>query len=758
MASEVPDVVMQQSQAEAVMTAPTANGKRKRDEADDGEGEQSLFIPDEDKLVPENNDQDGADEGYNDDQDENSEDDASDAAIDGEAITQPHNEKMEAFPDHAIYDADIKSITDRLTEIPRSMAAILKPYDGDSKHMLHKTNMAKYLQSPPRHKKWRIALLGDAGAGKSSVLNSLTDIQDLAKSMSSGQSCTTVATEYRGALPGQLKDFAASVQYFDITQIQKMMQKLLEDYNLFAFEFDRDWDDDMRATNKRAMTGALKTFQVLFCDMPEFRTKTASVDYLKKAYTASVADNCEILRVLVASCKEKLMAKTVTQGNHSEYCEASSRAKLREMVDPLMSSKTGSDIPALWPLIKQVIVGIRGSRILEGVTIVDLPGISDTNVVRVEHCTNYIKSCNMLWVVAPISRVVDDAMVYHLLDRYAKSFHGSVAVVCTHADADVSTKLARHLEEEDIDVKPYFDLGHECKALKASYTTLSKRAKVMRNHKTQSKQKLLEIKSKEDEAAAIMSQWRAKEAERFAFLVKTRNDDITKHLREEMREHLPEGQELTVYCVSNHHYAGLKGAGVVRGPKLSAEATGIPGLRAYALSLAAPRLLREFEDYRLYDIAELLSDAGLWVNVTQIERRKDLLEIVKEPQLVLAKHLERRADEYRVCVDLAITESLRISHEKIIETAKKAFIKKLEKHAGTQRAFIRRDGNHSTKICPKESWNEHFSKGVTDIVKDSWPQLETCLAEANEKLQKQVVADLRMVLTTLGSKRIVPHA
>ena len=85
--------------------------------------------------------------------------------------------------------------------------------------------------------------------------------------LSGGQSCTQVPTEYSGTFDNQKKDFAASIRYFDIKKVRKVLLELLGDYNLYTYQFDKDWDDDTRTQYKRAMQNALKTFLVLFCDL-----------------------------------------------------------------------------------------------------------------------------------------------------------------------------------------------------------------------------------------------------------------------------------------------------------------------------------------------------------------------------------------------------------------------------------------------------------------------------------------------------------
>lgn len=505
-------------------------------------------------------------------------------------------------------------------------------------------------------------------------------------------------------------------------------------------------------TFKRKMQNALKTFQVLFCDLDEFRNARVTKETLKNAHDDR---SINILDMMLESCELKLKDKILPENGYgyAEYREASTRVKLREAVDPLISAKTNPDQPALWPLVKQVCIGVRGSRVLDGITIIDLPGISDTNELRVNHCKEYVKSCDYIWIVAPISRVIDDGMVYRLLSQYGKIFKGRVAVICTHSDDGVERKLVNYLKDEGQDMTGHEALCVEAKVQKKAFNQISKRVRVMRTHKTQDRKKLLEIQAKEDEMKKIKAAWMAIEANKFGFLVQSRNEFVTEQLREEMSDHLPMGKVLQVYCVSNSHYAAVRGAGSVRGARLSAQATGIPALRMYALTLPAPRLLQAIEDFIKHRMVVFLKNAALWVNRTTIERRAELLELVKKPLSDLPGRLTQRRAEFEIAAKELVSEPMRTKQPQSMETAIKIFLQKNKKHPSTILAFIKKNGNYATKICPKESWNEQFSKSVIDVAEQQWPELETRMDSVSSALENMLIEDIRGIITNLTGKR-----
>lgn len=68
-----------------------------------------------------------------------------------------------------------------------------------------------------------------------------------------------------------------------------------------------------------------------------------------------------------------------------------------------------------WPLIKVVRIYTKASALATGACLVDLPGVQDSNAARAAVAANYMKACTGLWIVAPITRAVDDKTAKSLL-------------------------------------------------------------------------------------------------------------------------------------------------------------------------------------------------------------------------------------------------------------------------------------------------------------------------------------------------------
>jgi hypothetical protein len=73
------------------------------------------------------------------------------------------------------------------------------------------------------------------------------------------------------------------------------------------------------------------------------------------------------------------------------------------------------DVPALWPLIRQVNVRCSSAALSSGAVLVDLPGVADANAARNSIAKDYMKKCDCIWIVASVHRAVDDSKFGHHL-------------------------------------------------------------------------------------------------------------------------------------------------------------------------------------------------------------------------------------------------------------------------------------------------------------------------------------------------------
>ncbi|RKK19393.1 hypothetical protein BFJ65_g6115 [Fusarium oxysporum f. sp. cepae] len=104
-----------------------------------------------------------------------------------------------------------------------------------------------------------IAVLGDSGEGKSSLINSLLHFPGVAQTGDIGSACTSVVTEYRQKKAGHTAPITIDVEYLSAPEIRDMIQELLwsyrqlylpgvesdetseQDYNRYMRESEQAW-------------------------------------------------------------------------------------------------------------------------------------------------------------------------------------------------------------------------------------------------------------------------------------------------------------------------------------------------------------------------------------------------------------------------------------------------------------------------------------------------------------------------------------
>ncbi|KAK4631147.1 hypothetical protein CLAFUW4_03299 [Fulvia fulva] len=248
-------------------------------------------------------------------------DDSSDGGDDVEVnYDATCNERMEKLPDFPAYDQEIPRIREQLTGIVRDVCKIVEQHPCGSSHMANFSEKGKGLFKIPEPAVIKIALVGNPGVGKSSLLNYLIDIPDLARALAAGESCTSVVTEYSGPLPGQEKKFAADVEYLDLDTVKKLLKEHFDAFVLHTYKFDK--------------STALATFRSLFCQRKEFASEEAARKFLYSNHTFG-NKAVDILHTWCAACYTDVFS-----GNDDLTLSlvAETKAEYRALIDPLIDS------------------------------------------------------------------------------------------------------------------------------------------------------------------------------------------------------------------------------------------------------------------------------------------------------------------------------------------------------------------------------------------------------------------------------------
>ncbi|KAK5122690.1 hypothetical protein LTR85_003605 [Meristemomyces frigidus] len=693
-----------------------------KQDSDDSEGQNSDDNSEDEDAEADG--QDAKDEGGDDDNDD--EDGADEESDDEEEdeLDCDYYESQEAFPKEAIYDPGIKDIKDGCAAKIAEIKSIFKTHECTTAPVQGFLAKIAALATVPDIEPIRIALLGDTGVGKSSTTNSLLDNVELAKEGAAGKACTCVVTDLQRPFKDQEERYAAQAVYFDEDGMTKLFKELLQNYDLYTFNMDKSWPKDLKHQYRQRTKTALELFLAMFLKHAEFQTEQSAREYLKQQQ--------HDINGTAIPCAIGPSSFSMREATH-----------IWKMAG--LRTKTRYSEPALWPLVQKVCVSNGDSRVLKNVTICDLPGVTDTCSLRVNATLESLKSCDVLWIIAKIERIVTDTAVQELLQRYVERFEGKVAIIATRSDDMKMPTLAKDMEDEGYDIGDYKEQTQVSKPAEAAAKKLEKQLRKISDKKQHEKNTL--------QSALSAERWKANDADtkRLSALVKARNAYVTDGLQRENREHIPEGMELSVFPISNLHYAALKGAITVAPPCLDAEDTGIPALRSYALSLAAPALLQAFEKYVNHQFSVFIKGLDLWADSTYVKSPEGLRAIVGKPEGIfkdkIETHLKRMGDLARHKIFVPI-------HQKHGEygTAAKQIVKGWHKwHWCQVRSWVHNNGSHETTARGAVNWNEQFMEAaIRNVITPGWKEVKNESIKLFASLQTDLEAMLMQIATDLS--------
>lgn len=273
-----------------------------------------------------------------------------------------------------------------------------------------------------------VGVVGNTGAGKSSVISAVLDEERLLPT-NCMRACTASPTEISWNYSDDPEElYRAEVEFITAQDWTKELQALYVDLLDGNGEVCRD------ATNPDCDAGV--AYAKIKAVYPrKTREMIANADPNKLASEPAVA--------AVLGATKKLKATTA----------ASIYRQLQQYVDS--KEKNTEKNVEYWPLIKVVRIFTKASALSTGACLVDLPGVQDSNAARAAVAESYMKACTGLWIVAPITRAVDDKTAKSLLgDSFRRQLkydgtYSAVTFICSKTDDISVTEAAESLDMEE---------------------------------------------------------------------------------------------------------------------------------------------------------------------------------------------------------------------------------------------------------------------------------------------------------------------
>ncbi len=236
-----------------------------------------------------------------------------------------------------------------------------------------------------------IGFLGTTGAGKSSLVNSLLNEEDLLI-VDDEKACTAVCIEIMWNVNDEPEfRYRAIVDRISQEDWRTELEMLFQDIEDQSLDKDGEDGEPDLERDMRIRTA----FQKLRCVYPHVKV----LQDLKKN-TVSVLMNHPNVRNILGK------AVDITCKDRKDFA-----FKIKPYIDSSKSKEGGGTLFAQWPLVKLVRLYIKAPILKNGIVLVDLPGCMDTNAARGAIAANYQKNLSVTCVVAQTERAVSDKPV-----------------------------------------------------------------------------------------------------------------------------------------------------------------------------------------------------------------------------------------------------------------------------------------------------------------------------------------------------------
>ncbi|KAH8106194.1 hypothetical protein BXZ70DRAFT_422562 [Cristinia sonorae] len=330
-----------------------------------------------------------------------------------------------------------------------------------------------------------IAVCGATGAGKSSILNAILD--DNIVPTSGMRACTAVVTEIayhnKRTIEGDVS-FLSEKEWRD--ELSVLLDDLVdEDGNL------------KRSTDLRSDAGiAWSKVHAVYPTVTQEKLVRMTVDQI-------IGLDPRIAGILgttkrISANDSKTFAKEIGKYIDSKDQKRGDKKKDKKTKEKQKDKSKGASIlekfrqdltartkaankdpsddpngPAFWPLIRQVNVRCNAAALSTGAILVDLPGVADANAARNNIAKDYMKKCDCIWILAPITRAVDDKTARDLMgDAFKMQLmmdgnydDHAITFIATKCDDISCSEVIRALNlDDDPELEVIEDQLETCKA------------------------------------------------------------------------------------------------------------------------------------------------------------------------------------------------------------------------------------------------------------------------------------------------------
>ncbi|ORY12845.1 hypothetical protein BCR34DRAFT_624118 [Clohesyomyces aquaticus] len=651
-------------------------------------------------------------------------DDSDDDDEEDDDCVPAHDPAMEIKPRLPIYHPAFKIVGDMVKQLLTSLEEYIinSGYtDEAAKHILSEIKAHFRISYGDNV---RVGFIGNAGVGKSSLINSLLGVPNLALEADEGDSCTYVVTEFVQASPMQKKPFAAEVELFCRDVCLKMVTGFFTQWAENTHKLEARPEEYGEADNDAARA-ARECLHQLFADKKEFRDLEAAEAFLSTARSSKDIKVLARLRKWTSDLLAYLSPDTLNSLNF----ETGTAKELLEQILPFMRTYDNASFQGKplrfspWPFGPS-------------------PGTCDINNFRVENANRYLQACDLTVVVAHIDRAEKNAVFKRqYCEAYRRRRSESVVLVLTRSDAKGKRTFQMSApDEERLDKIERLII---CLKSQSDIKSLNIERKKAAGEKKGNK-KLRKQKEK------ILKRIRALEAEKMELKIVVRNRRVANHLSQNYRLDTKDGARVPIFCVSNKDYMSyIRGGQSVDPPKMQLLETQVPQIRAHIYSQPSNGKFATLDHY--YHLVQIVDQAKkVWCPRHYPGSCYNILTWSQDVEIAM----KGRINSFHGADVTELVDELSSDAQHSIQwTFRRCAAPLCNKYArytsAGHRAFVRNNGNWKTGKIPPANWNEELLGSVEENVDRIFAKL---LDEGCENFKAELSEAIKEVVNGLNSK------
>ncbi|PGH23258.1 hypothetical protein AJ80_02674 [Polytolypa hystricis UAMH7299] len=527
-----------------------------------------------------------------------------------------------------------------------------------------------------------VALVGNSGQGKSSLINSLLDEVELAKTGSEGAAVTSFVTEYRYSLEHHTSNYVVEVEYLQGDELDKELTQLLDDSRQpYAPAFRENCSADAFQEAEEKSKIANTALSSAFGHQPDW-----DLDQLRGFGPFSLVVALSNLRRWAKLLEWPDGAR---DGTWTDSAETSQNC--RESTERFMQH-------SLWPFVKVVRMYLKAAVLKPGLILADLPGFRDINLARVQAARRYLSTCNEIFIVSDIKRATTDETIEETIREHLES-SGEIgrtatpglAIICSHAAVFDDSNL-EHRWRSHIDQGQLRRIKKEMKsAKKGEWTnmTLYRKAKIRYDK----------------------------------LFVAARNSKVRGEMKSKYFNVNPK-----VFCIDNKRYREPANFEEV-------EMSGIPGLRTFCYTIPAEALYASANNFLQNSLPSLVRSLQLWHDSGMEDGSQPLLQLVSTTALREVSKLCNRENgidllerdlpkNLRSHYKDTILRSFRNGKRTINANAINSCLKWRSLHHSTYMACCRRNGTYHSPTAGYMCWNTDLIECMNTFTETPWDTLD----------------------------------